>query len=278
MDDRIVFAPETSSNKLSSNEPQCMKDRPKTQPGRRDLNDEEVEQARKELINNSFLSLEFPRKVKLRHDPPLAQQNYTLFTFTPSKGAVADKDGCYGVVKIRGTFPTPDEADSWAETLIRQVDSYNENIIGYVGKDFPLTMDSKFCLSSKEVDIRTKMDTVARDNIKQQRQQDQAEMSQIMDRQKELLADTTELKETSIDDLDYYISLRVKRANIRVLQEEIEKKRKESSKILKKTTIEINDLDDKHPEYIKDYTAKYQKALEAIGGDAHDNRMIELMK
>ena len=278
MAERILFAEEVQQNKLSTLEPQCMRDRPPCLPGTRPLTEEEVDEAKKQLINTSYLKLDFPRVVRTRNDPPLAQQNYYMFTFIPSKGAKPDADGCFGVMKQRGTFPTPKEVEEWGENLIRGTDSNSENLIGYVGKDFPLTLDSKYCLSTKEVDVRTKMDTIARDSIKAQRENDKKEMEEVQERRRELLADTSEVKSQSLDDLDYYVTLRVKRANIRMLQEECRKKLKECSKILDKTSLEINNLDDTHPEYIKEYEAKYKSALDAIGGNPGDNKMLEYMR
>ena len=278
MTDRLHFSDEVQQNTLKSSEPQCMKERPDCTPGTRSLTDEEIKDAKKELVNFSFLNLNYPKTIRIRRDPPLAQQNYCLFTFTPSSGAAPDKDGCFGVVKFRGSFPTPREAEEWAENLIRGVDSYNENIIGYVGTDFPLTVDSKYCLSTKEVDVRSKVDSVVKDNIRHQRENDKKEMEEIQERQRQLLADTSESKQECVDDLDYYITLRVKRANIRILQEECEKKLKECAKILKKTTTEINEMDDRYPEYIKEYQERYKNALDSIGGDTHNNKMLEYMK
>jgi len=278
MSDRLHFKDEIHQNRVATSEPQCMRDRPDCKPGSRNLTEEEVEVAKKELVNTSFLQLGFPRNIRIRRDPPLAQQNYCLFTFTPSSEATPDKDGCFGVMKFRGSFPTPREAEEWAENLIRGVDSYNENIIGYVGTDFPLTVDSKYCLSTKEVDVRSKIDNVVKDNIRSQRENDKKEMEEIQDRQRQLLADTSESKQECVDDLDYYITLRVKRANIRMLQEECEKKLTECAKILKKSTVEINEMDERHPDYIKEYQSRYKNALDAIGGETHNNKLLEYMK
>lgn len=277
MSERIQFTEEEHQNKLSSSEPQCMKDRQQCESGTRHLTEEEIKLAKIELINTNYVNLNFPKTIRIRRDPPLAQQNYYMFAFTPSKGATPDADGCFGVMKFRGSFPTPKEAEEWAENLIRNNDSYNENIIGYVGTDFPLTVDSKYCLSTKEIDIRTKMDTVVRDNIKSQRENDKKEMEEVQERRRQLLADTSETKEQSTDDLDYYTTIRVKRANIRMLQEECEKKLKECGKILKKTNEEINKLDETHPEYKKEYQTKYQNAVDAVGGDSN-NKLIDYMK
>jgi ABC-type dipeptide/oligopeptide/nickel transport system ATPase component len=67
-------------------------------------------------------------------------------------------------------------------------------------------------------------------------------------------------------------------SEIRIMQEECDKKLKECAKILKKTTSEISKLDDQHPEYQKEYEAKYKSALDAIGGNENNNKMIEYMK
>ena len=242
------------------------------------LTDEETEKAMKELFNPSFTNLEFPRLMRQRIDPPLAQQNFCVFSFTPSIGAQADKDGCYGALRIRGTFPSVQDAEEWSEKLVRNHDSFHENMVGFVGRDFPLTADSKYCTKTKEVDIRMKLDNVSRDNIKQQREAEKREMEEIQERQKQLLADTTEAKEMSFDDIEYYTSLRVKRANVRILQEECEKKLKDCAKILKKTNQELFELDEKFPEYQKQYEEKYKNALDAIGGQTENNKMIEYMK
>ena len=277
--DRLNFSTDTQNNQLSTLEPACMKNRQPLNQGAPKLSEEQVEEAKKQLINKSYINLEFPKVLRLRNDPPLAQQNYYLFTFRPAQGATPDKDGCFGVMKFRGAFPTPQEAEEWAEKIIRDVDSYNENLIGYVGREFPLTDSNKYCLTTKEVDVRTKLDTIARNSIKNQREQDKKEMEEIQERRRQLLADTTETKETSIDDLDYYIQIRVKRGNLRMIQEECEKKIKECGKLIKKTTAEISELDEKHPEYKEEYELRYKNSLESIGADkASESKMIKYMK
>jgi hypothetical protein len=278
MSDRIHFTDEVQQNKLAGREPQCLRDRPKPLSGTPPMTEEQAEIATKELTNSSYLKLKFPRVVRTRRDPPLANQNFYMFTFVPSKEARPDSDGCFGVMKQRGTFSTPTEAEEWAENIIRNTDSYNENIIGYVGADFPLSIDSKYCLSTKEVDVRTKMDTISRDNIRAQRENDKKEMEEVQERRRNLLADTEQSKAEVTNDLDYYITLRVKRANILMLQEECNNKLKECSKIHTSTTREIEELDEKYPEYIKEYESKYKTALDAIGGTTGDNKMLEYMK
>lgn len=245
------------------------------------LTDEQTDSALRDLFNAHFVNMEeqkYPKLMRSRMDPPLAQQNYCVFTFTPSIGAKPDNDGCYGALRIRGTFPSQQDAQEWSESLIRNHDSFHENMVGFVGRDFPLTADSKYCSVTKDIDVRMKLENVAKDHIKQQREQDKREMEEIQERQKQLLADTTEAKEMSFDDIEYYTSLRAKLAQVRILQEECEKKVKNCGKTIKKTKEEIDSLDERYPEYKKQYEEKYKNALDAIGVPTEDNKMIKYMK
>ena len=40
----------------------------------------------------------------------------------------------------------------------------------------------------------------------------------------------------------------------------------------------LNKLDEKYPKYEKEYQAKYNSALDAIGGDTNGSKMLEYMK
>ena len=268
-------------NALLDSIPKCMFERqPLTSAP--SLTIEQVEKAKDVLVNKDYVKLEFPRVIRLRVDPDLPQQKYCAFTFTPSRNATPDKDGVYGIIKFRGSFMSEQEAEERCSWIIQNVDSYNENLIGYVGRDFPLSVQSKFVRDTKEIDVRMKMDSIAKDNIKKQREEEKKEMDEIQQRQKQLLADTTEHKDTSFDDLDYYTTLRTKRASLRMFQEECEKKLKEAGKSIKQTGEEINKLDESHPEYKKQYEEKYKQALSAVNAPMNEGtpayKMIQYMK
>jgi hypothetical protein len=274
---------ESTLEKLKSMVPQCMLlERPKLSNAP-PLTDEQTKEATTQLVNESFLKLEFPRVVRLRVDPDLSQQKLCVFSFVPSRGATPDKDGAFGVVKFRGAFSNVQEAEERCTYLIQNVDSYNENFITFVGKEFPLTRDPKYVEKTKEIDIRMKMDTVAKDDIKQRREAEKKEMDEMQERQKQLLADTTEQKQISFDDLDYYTTLRTKKASLRMFQEECGKKLVDAQKSIKQTVEEIEKLDVSHPDYKAQYEEKYRKACEACNFNPDDknsptHKMIELMK
>jgi hypothetical protein len=277
---RENFSTPEIKNVMANKEPDCMKAAASVTPGRENLSENEAEKAVASLINTEILKLEFPKTRKMRLDPPLARQNFYTYYFVPSKGAKPDDDGCFGLMKIRGCFPSSEEATEYCEMLVRQYDSIHENMIGYVGQEFPLTIDSKYCLTTKEVDIRSKVDKINKDELLTVRENEKREKEEIIERQRALLEDVS--KEQTFEDIDYYIQLRTKVAQSRILQEECEKKSKEASKIIKKAKSEIDELDEKFPNYKKEYEERYKSAMSSIGAEGaaalNRDRMLKYMK
>ena len=160
------FREEFQTNYTVKTEPDCMKNRPVLEPSASLLQGDELKEAKQELVQKAFVQYKFPKIQRFRVDPPINQQNYySLHSFTPAPGATPDADGCFGVVKFRGAFGNLQEADAWAEHLIRNVDSLHEIHIGYVGKEFPLTLDPLYFNETHEVNMKKKMDSVSKSHI-----------------------------------------------------------------------------------------------------------------
>jgi len=277
MDTTNFRADDEKQNDISNVVPDCIKQLPDTEPNREPLTQEELEKAFKTLVNKQFTNLEFPKKTKFRVDPHINGQMIGLFSFIPSKDAIPDKQGCFGVLKLRGNYGSMHEADKWSENIIRNYDSYSDIDFVYVGKDFPLMTDtSMYCTTTREIDIRKKIEDTVKDSIRQKKEQEKKEMEEIQERQSRLLSKDEE--KTTYDDLDYYVQLRVKKANALMMIEECEKRLVECREVIEKTKTEISDLDSQHPEYKNQYLEKYTKALEAIGTDASKNPLIKHMK
>jgi hypothetical protein len=277
--DRAVFSDEQKSNKLAP-EPECMKikNMPPLNPRAPKMSEEEEKNAYSTLISKSYTKLNFPKILRTRVDPPIPNQQFFIMSFTPSPNATPDSDGCFGSAKIRGSFATVDEAEEYSQNLIKNVDSYNTYDIAYVGKDFPVTGDTeRYCTNTNEVDIRMNLDSTSKANILQQKANDKKEIQEINSRHKELLDDTKKEKESI--DIEYYTTLKQKKASMRIMMEECQKKQEEAKKILEKTFKELEDLDQKHPEFKDQYTEIYKKATINIGADkASSDKMISYMK
>jgi len=172
-DQNIFKADEEVKNSTSTIIPECIQSLPQSQPSSPDLTNEETSKALKSLLQKDYIQLDFPKRTKFRVDPHLPGQSFALISFIPSRNARPDSQGCFGVLKVRGTFPNMNEAERWAENLVRGYDSYSEIDITYVGKDFPIMADnSMYCESTREIDVRKKIEDTVKENIKQKKEEE----------------------------------------------------------------------------------------------------------
>jgi hypothetical protein len=257
--------------------PDCIQQLPKSEPSSSELTEEQTSNAVRSLVNKNFINLEYPKRVKFRVDPHLPGQTFALVSFIPSKHATPDKQGCFGVLKVRGTFPTMNEADKWAEHLVRNYDSYADIDFVPVGKDFPVMVDNTIYVeTTREIDVRKKIEETVKEHIKNKKEEEQREIETIQERQNKLLNEHKEEQQEDMD-LDYYTQLRVKKANAQHMLDECHKRMKECNEVIEKTQQQIDQVDEKSPEFKEQYLEKYKKALQAVGADASKNPLIKYM-
>lgn len=270
------FKDEIRQNPIVHGAPDVMKNLPALDPSVPALTGDDAKEAIATTYNKSFLNYKFPRVQRFRVDPPINQQNYySLHSFTPSSGATPDKDGCFGVLKFRGAFGSLEEADAWAEHLIRNVDSLNEIHIGYVGKEFPLTLDPMYFNETHEVDMKKKMDDVARAHAKAVREKEEQDMKSIKQREQELLTTSSMTAEEINASIDHYIALKVKCANILYVRDETMKKLEAYEETRQQTLSELAKMEQVNPEYKEQYLEKFQKSLSDIG--VKDSPLLKYM-
>lgn len=270
---------EKSVNVRALNEPLCIQNLPTEHQERSILTTEQFNAAKTDLMNKSFTNLVYPRTLKLHIDDPLNGQNIGLISFIPSKNATPDSEGCYGVLKLRGTFQGEREADSRAEDIIRNRDSYAVIDYCYVGKNFPLMHDNSVYRSvTKEIDIRRKVDEIQREDLKTKRENEKQEMASVQERHRELMRDTAENREMDTDDLELYTQLRTKKAHLVYNKGEMLRKIKESEDLISKVNIEIWEMDKTHPEYKSEFLQRYKDALAASGISEHTNPLLQHMR
>lgn len=260
------FKDEIRENPFVHGAPEIMSTRPALQPEVPHLTGDDAKEAISSLYNKTFLNLKFPKVQRFRVDPPSNQQNYyALHSFIPAPGATPDKDGCFGVMKIRGAFGNLDEADAWAEHLIRNVDSSSEIHIGYVGKEFPLTLDPLYFNETHEIDMKKKMDETARSHAKSVREKEEQDMRLIKQRETELLQSSKMTAEEINASIDHYIAMKVKCANILYVRDETLKKLEAYENTRQETLKELAEIEQQSPEYKEQYMEKFMKSLSDIG-------------
>jgi len=225
------------------------------------LSIEETKEAITELNNNTITS-KFSRVDRTYADPAIPLQNIALFSFMPAKGATPNANGVFGFAKIRGSYASEMEANQRAEYIIRNVDSYNQIFHTYVGRPFPITVDSKYSAETQEIDIRKEMAKTVSENIKEKKEDEHKTMQEIKQKEEELLADSK--KETE-DPYDEYITQRVKCAQLSFTYLEHQKKMSEIKNIIIKTRDRIKEMDGEYPEFKDSYYQKYMDARDKAG-------------
>lgn len=225
------------------------------------LTNEETELAMTELNNTAFVD-KFPRVDRTYADPPVPLQMYGLISFTPAKDATPNENGVYGFAKLRGNYGTTTEANQRAEYLIRNIDSYHQIYHTYVGRPFPITVNSKYSAETEEIDIRKETTKAVSEDIKAKKLSDKKTIQDIKEREKELIADT---KRDEPDPYDTYITLRVKKAQLSWAYLEHQKKLQEVKLIIRKTIKEIDEMNEEYPDYQDTYYEKYLEARRESG-------------
>mgnify|MGYP001171053955 FL=1 len=219
---------------------------------------------------------DYPGVDRLYTDPAIPGQQYVLVSFVPSQGATPDSDGIYGMAKVRGVYNTLAEVEQREEFLIRNVDSYHKIQTPYVGRPFPITLDSKYAAEVNEIDIRKKTTQVISQDIRKQKKSDQQEIKEMEDRAEKLREDTgKEIGEG--DPMELYTTLVVKKAQLSYTYLENVKKIEEVKEIIIKTRKQIEEMDQESAEYRKEVYDKYMKAREESGLSMEDDSFIKYL-
>ena len=244
--------------------------KPKSKPV---LNDEDCERAYKECFVSSLTDIAYERKYV---DPKIAGQTYSLHSFIPSKGAKPDKDGIFGMLKIRGTFGTIEETNERAEELIRNHDSYHKIYHGYVGKPMPITIKSDFSAEVEEVDINQQISKIVREDVKEKRSQEKKQVQEIRERERNL---KEAVEQEATDPYEKYTCLRVKKAQVVWSYMEHRKKLNEMIDVFEQTLLEIKEMDDEDDDYAKRYLDRYLEAREKAGipEDKNDSSFMKYL-
>ncbi len=218
---------------------------------------EETNEAFKELYVGDFIT-KFPKRERAYADPIYSNQVYCLHSFVPSHGAKPDKDGVYGMIKFRGTFPNQEEATARTEYLIRNVDSYHTLYLGWAGRPFPATVDSKYSAEKSEVDIRKKTTEIISKDIKEKKAEEKRTVDDIKEREKNLLDSAREEKEE--EPAEVYTTLRVKKAQLIWTYLETMKKVEQMKESIIQARKDIEEMNAKDPEFEKAFYDKYMEA------------------
>lgn len=238
------------------------------------LTNDELDSAMKDLALGTVYN--YPVADRAYSDPPVPFQRWFLWSFVPAKGAKPDKDGVYGMGKMRYVSDRPEDMDAKEEELIRNVDSFHTIQRGFVGRPFPVTVDTRFCEEVKEIDLAKKTTQVMSESIKSQKREDLKEIEEIKQREENLRQDVA-IEPEDVDPMETYTTLVVKKAQLSFTFLEHFKKLEEIKDIIVKTRKQIIDMDEKNPEYRKNVKAKYMSARRQVSLPDDDKSFLSLI-
>lgn len=198
-------------------------------------------------------------KVNRRFIDPIksTMPKFALFSFIKAPGVEADESGFFGVAKIRGVYYNQDDADCAAEEIIRNVDSTNSIFTCILGHPFPLVCRGN-ANELTEVDVQKKVESAISTNVREKRNQEQKEMSDINERAENLHRDVDPAKDKNYE--DEYIEQRVKLAHLRYTINEHAIKAAECKVSKEKTIKYLLDAVAKNPEYEDVYLERYRES------------------
>lgn len=237
------------------------------------LNETDSKNAIEDLNQNTLLK-SYPRIERKFVDPHIMSQQIGLISFVPAKGATPNDRGIYGFAKLRGNYQSDIEANERAEFLIRNVDSYNKIYHTYVGRPFPLTTSSEFSNEIEQIDLKKQIKESVSQDIKQKRMDERKQIEEIKERERKLKEDVS----GDEDPYDLYTTLRVKLAQIGFSYLEMDKKKQEMKDIILKTRTQLEEMDDKNPDFKEQYMERYMSARRDAGiKDDDSNNFISFM-
>jgi hypothetical protein len=238
------------------------------------LTDSELKELKKEL--NITMTRNYPVLEKYFNDPDLNGQTYCLHSFVPSKGAKPDKDGIYGMMKCRGAFQSEVDSQQRAEYLFRNVDSYHKIYTSFVGKPFPITESSYFSENTNEVNLKEKVKEVVTTDIKKKSKEEKETVEELERRKKEfeLLSETN----STIDELDDYITAMVSRANFDYIIDDLLKKVDNYKESRDKSFTFIDEANKNNTTFRDVFLQKYIDKCKEVGIEENLNVLIKYMR
>lgn len=241
------------------------------------LSKDDTEVAMEQLYHTTLVS-KYPKLERSFVDPAIPLQQFGLLSFIPSKGATPDKDGIFGMAKIRGHYATEQEANERSEFIIRTVDSYHPIDLYYVGRPFPITVNSeKYAQTVNTIDIKQNITQTISADVKEKRAQERAEIEDIKEREKRLLEETKEDFHES--PLEIYTMLLVKRAQLIWTCKNMMERLDEAKTALNTVRRELKSMDDTTMDYYDESKRRYMEARDAVGipNDDKENGWIQYL-
>lgn len=222
------------------------------------LTQEQTSVAKKELI------VKFPKIERIPVDPPLAGQNFGLFSF---KFLPKPVNGVYGFLKFRGAFSSEADWEKHATNIIRTVDSKHHIWPYQQGRWMPITTNEDFAQETLEVSQQDELRRIFNQQESTEQKQQASKVREIKNREQKLMEEARH-KELDKTTLDYYAQQAMKVEQLESWLEQMRKRKRDMLKALLAGKEEMSRVEEEHPEYRDQVADKIRQIKEEIGLDA----------
>ena len=222
------------------------------------LTDAQTKAAVKELV------VKFPRVERLPVDPPLAGQNFGLFSF---KFLPKPMNGVYGFLKFRGAFASAPDWEAHAKNIIRTIDSKHHLWPYQQGRWMPITTNEDFAQETLEVSQQEEIANIYNQRETEEQQKQAQHVREVKSREQKLMAEARR-KEPDQSSLDYYAQQVMKIQQLESWLEQMRKRKRDMLKALHAGNDEIKRVEESNPEYRDQVDEKIRCIKEEVGLEA----------
>lgn len=212
-------------------------------------------------------------------DPSVIGQTFGLYSFKPTLGSTPDADGNYGMLRLRGNFVTENEARRKAEELIKY-NSANKIFVVEIGRSVfvkKALVDMNDVILVDDPENPASATIKYADLIKEETLEQKKEKEEVLQRERELLADVA-TDQSDKNPLDLYTELHKKRGTLTFHYKSFAAKLTELKANIIKVRERIAKMDDEHPSFKEEYVAYYEKHLAATGVKEAGDKMAMQIK
>lgn len=221
------------------------------------LTTEQTESAFKELVTK------FPKVERLPKDPPIAGQNYGLFSF---KFLPKPINGIYGFLKFRGAFSNENEWEKHAKYIIRTVDSKHHIWPYRQGEWMPITTNEEFAKETLEVSEKDEIVNVYNQRESEEQKMQAKKVRDIKSREKKLIEECSQ-KYQDKSTLEYYAQQIMKKQQLEGWLEQMRKRKRDLLKALNNCLEETKRIEEDCPDYVDKVDQMIKDIKEGIGLD-----------
>jgi len=190
------------------------------------LTEQEADVAVGEMLDTSAVDElhRFPKVERQYSYPAYKGLNYVAVSFLPSKTAVPDKDGVFGMMRMWGAYATLEEAEAHSAYIITHHDSYHPVNVAKSATPFFITAEKKYSAVTTKIRLDDVSKRMITESVKEQIKKDKENTRELLRREEALLKGRKSMKmpgqsddddeNTGMDDYGAHLSQEEKYAEI----------------------------------------------------------------